>query len=93
MLNYTLTKQTDINGGITIRLTAQGNGVHHFSFRVDNLTLDDASKEINLQAGKTAQLEWHGHISEINKPWVAVAIPDNNLPQRKELRGSAWEKN
>jgi hypothetical protein len=92
MLNYTLTKQTDSNGGVTIRLMAQGNGVHHFNFRMDNLTMDDASKEINLQAGKTTQLEWHGHITELNKPWVAVAIPDNKLPERKEIRGSVWDK-
>jgi len=92
MLNYTLTKQTDASGGVTIRLLAQGNGQHRFSFRTDNLILDDASKEVGLQAGKTAQLEWHGHIPELNKPWVAVAVPDNKLSERKELRGSAWDK-
>jgi hypothetical protein len=92
LLSYEVTKQISANGDIIIRLTAQGNGIHHFSIRTDNLSVSDASKVLNLKANDKTSIEWRGHITGGDAPWVVVIVPDNNLSARKEVRGALWEK-
>jgi hypothetical protein len=92
LLSYEISQKVSANGEVTIRLTAQGNGPHHFNIRTDNLTLASESKEFNLKAGNTLSFEWTCRITSPDTPWVAVIVPDNNLSQRKEIRGAVWEK-
>ncbi|HWZ03361.1 MAG TPA: glycoside hydrolase family 9 protein, partial [Mucilaginibacter sp.] len=92
LLNYQLTKQVSANGDVTIKLTAMGNGLHHFSIRTDNLIIAGNSKTIRLKQGDSSGFGWKGHITSSDTPWVAVVVPDDNLSQRKEVRGSLWEK-
>jgi hypothetical protein len=92
MLNYEVSKVVATNGDVTIRLNIQGNGKHRFTIRANNLTLIDAPKEVSLKDGVIASIEWRGHITAINIPWVAVVIPDDDMAGRKEVRGAVWEK-
>ncbi|MDB5024541.1 MAG: hypothetical protein JWP78_2296 [Mucilaginibacter sp.] len=92
LLSYEVSKTVSANGGITIKLSVQGNGNHHFNIRTDNLTLTAASKALNLKSGTTANVEWHARITSPDTPWVAVIVPDDDLSGRKELRGAVWEK-
>jgi hypothetical protein len=92
LLSYEVTKEVSAKGDVTLKLTAQGTGKHHFDIRTDNLTLSTGTKEINLKPGKAISFEWTGRITSQDTPWVAVIVPDNNLSQRKEARGAAWEK-
>jgi hypothetical protein len=92
LLSYEVSKEVSTKGEVTIKLTAQGNGKHHFDIRTDNLTLSTSTKEIDLKPGKAINFEWTGHITSQDTPWVTVIVPDNNLSLRKEARGAVWEK-
>jgi hypothetical protein len=91
-LNVSVTGETSDSGEVTIRVTARGNGSHHFELRTDNLELTDAAKEMNLTRGTAGFFEWHGRVRAQNSPWVAVVIPDNDLSLRREVRGAVWER-
>jgi hypothetical protein len=92
LLTYEVSKTVLPKGDIIIKITAHGSGGHHFSIRTDNLAVPIASKALNLKAGNPGSFEWHGHITSINTPWVAVIVPDDNLSERQEIRGAVWEK-
>jgi len=92
LLSYEVTKQVSAKGEVTLKLTAQGSGRHHFDIRTDNLSLSTGTKDIDLKPGKVVYFEWTGHITSQDTPWVAVVLPDNNLSQRKEAMGAVWEK-
>jgi len=36
-------------------------------------------------------LEWSGQINFLDSPWVIVVVADENLENRKELIGAAWD--
>ena len=77
---------------MTIKLRARGAGNHRFAVRTDNLTLDSPSKELTLRPGIVSTLEWRGRVGSADSPWVAVVAPDDDLSQRKEAMGTAWER-
>jgi Glycosyl hydrolase family 9/Cellulase N-terminal ig-like domain len=87
-LNMQLTQQTDANGVVTIGATLSGAGTHSIAIRADNLTADRPEQTVALQSGIPQTVTWHAHIVERDAPWTAVAIPDKDLAQRKELTGS-----
>ena len=89
---FEVSKDTSGSGEVTIRLTARGSGAHRFALRVDNLTLSGADKEVTLRPGVAGTLEWRARIASPDTPWVAVVVPDDDLAQRKELTGAAWEQ-
>jgi Glycosyl hydrolase family 9/Cellulase N-terminal ig-like domain len=91
LLSYEVSKTVSLKGDVTIKLKVQGNGSHHFNIRTDNLKLTTTSKGLNLKTGTPVRFEWHGHITSPDTPWVAVVIPDDDLSQRKEVRGAVWE--
>jgi hypothetical protein len=76
---------------VRIRLSARGQGKHSFSLRSENLTLEDPQKELSLKRGSVGNLEWSGRINSLDSPWVVVAVADENLENRRELMGVAWE--
>jgi len=92
LLSYQVSKEVSPTGEVTIKLTAQGRGVHHFTIRTDNLTMAAISKTVELKPGSPLSFEWKGRVTSTDEPWVAVIIPDNNLSERKETRGAVWEK-
>jgi hypothetical protein len=91
LLSYEVTKEVLAKGEVTIKLTVQGNGSHHFNIRTDNLVISNASKELNLKSGTPVNFVWHGRITSQDTPWVAVIVPDDDLSGRKEVRGAVWE--
>jgi hypothetical protein len=92
LLSYQVSKDVSATGEVIIRVIANGNGSHHFNIRMDNLMIADSSKTIQLKPGNTLTFEWKGRIISPDEPWVAVIVPDNDLSQRKEIRGAVWEK-
>jgi len=82
------TSTTTANKGeIIIKLNVRGLGNHHFNIRADNLTISGTQKELLCKKGKTSTIEWHARISSPGEPWVALIIPDDDIQQRKEVRG------
>jgi hypothetical protein len=89
--SFELSKLKAGDRDVLIRLTAQGNGRHRFSLRTNNLKLADSQKELSLNRGRTGVLEWTGRIDSTDTPWVIAALADDNLNNRTELMGAAWE--
>lgn len=92
LLSYQVSKKVSKTGEVIIKVTATGNGPHHFNIRTDNLTVTDAAKAIQLKPGNALSFEWIGRITSPDTPWVAVIIPDGDPSRRKETRGAVWEK-
>ncbi len=90
--DFEVSKLQSPNGEVRIRVSARGVGRHRFRLRTDNLTVSKVEKEISLQKGTQAAVEWQGRIGASDSPWVAVVIADENPTRRKELMGGAWER-
>jgi len=73
-------------GKVTIRAELRGAGTHRIVLRTDNLVLTGNTKDITLQSGVPATIEWHGRIRARDEPWVALVVPDGDLSQKVEVR-------
>jgi hypothetical protein len=91
-LDYEVTKESTGAGEVKIKVSARGQGSHRFALRVDNLTLTGAEKELTLRSGTVGTAEWRARIGSEDTPWVAVVVPDDDMSQRKEVTGTAWER-
>ena len=90
ILDFDISKRLSEDGELQIQVNARGYGRHRFSIRTDNLSLQDAPKELTLKRGSTGSLEWRGRIRSPDTSWIAVVIADDNPAIRKELMGAAW---
>jgi hypothetical protein len=88
-LDFIVASTTSKDGQVTIEVTIRGKGTHDFSIRTDNLTLKESSKNLTLLSGRKQKLVWQGKVENVNSPWFAVVIPDNDMTQRKEANGAA----
>jgi hypothetical protein len=89
VLDFKVTYQDIGNNEVVLRVAAEGAGRHSFTLRSDNLTLNEPGKqEINLTSGGVQEAVWHAHVVSLKTPWVAVAIPDGTLSERREVTGS-----
>ncbi|HYH00912.1 MAG TPA: glycoside hydrolase family 9 protein [Terriglobales bacterium] len=85
-LDFEATAETQRDGAVIIRVSASGRGPHNFKILADSLLIEKATtKEITLEPGKTARLEWKARPTAANTPWVAVVVADEDVLQRKEL--------
>ena len=91
-IGFDVSKSASVNNEVTIVVKATGNGKHRFTLRADNLTVTNTTKEITLQQNATVTVEFKCKITATSTPWVAVILPDDDLNQRKEIRGAVWEK-
>ncbi len=90
-LDFQVSKDTSGTGEVTIKVSARGNGPHRFVLRAENLTLGTLEKQLTLRSGTAGTMEWRARISSPDTPWVAVVVPDDDLSQRREVIGAAWE--
>jgi hypothetical protein len=88
-LEASVSRRQDTAGQITIRVRARGTGPHRFSLRTDNLVTEPREQRVMLRPGIEATVEWHARIASSDTPWVAVVVPDGDLPRRQEVRGDA----
>jgi hypothetical protein len=88
-LDFTLTSSTSVDGDVTIVLTARGAGTHRFTLRADNLAVTEPQKTLTLRPGQAATVQWKGRMQVTDAPWVAVAVPDGDVVQRREVVGSS----
>jgi hypothetical protein len=91
-MDFVVSSTTGKDGLVKIELTVSGKGSHDFSIRTDNLTLSESRKDVTIKAGSKQKLVWQGKVENLNSPWFAVVIPDNNLEQRKEANGAVITK-
>jgi hypothetical protein len=86
-LSYEITSLPSGKKEMIIKVTARGAGSHHFNIRTDNLAIAKSGQQLALKPGQAGVIEWRATISSPDTPWVVVVIPDDDISQRKELRG------
>jgi hypothetical protein len=86
-IRFETSTTTANKGEVIIKVNVQGLGNHHFNIRAENLIISGTQKELLCKEGRTSTIEWHAHISSPGEPWVALIIPDDDMQQRKEVRG------
>jgi hypothetical protein len=91
-LDYQVSHTTSAIGDVTIRVSAKGTGAHKFNIRSENLALSHPQSQIILKPGIPGVLEWRGRIISRETPWIAVAVPDEDLTQKQEMTGSVWAR-
>lgn len=73
---------------ITLRIHAEGAGVHTLEIRTSNLELSEpATQRIELHSGQNVELTRQCRILDPGTPWVVVVIPDQSLDAHQELTG------
>ncbi len=87
-LNFEIVSSTNTKGEIIIKINARGSGNHHFNIRTDNLIINNQQKELLLKAGQTNSFEWRAHVASADTQWIALIIPDDDLQQKKEVKGN-----
>jgi hypothetical protein len=85
-VEFTLSSEKSAAGVLILRAVLTGNGHHTIALRTDNLAVEPAPREVDLKSGVPQTVEWQGRPS-VDAPWIAVAIPDSQISQRKELTG------
>lgn len=89
--DFTVSEETSGDGAVTIKVTAEGNSHAKFTVRFQNLTIDNAIKEVDLKMGTKQEFSYNAKIINVNEPWVAVIIPDDKLSEKKEISGG-WRR-
>jgi hypothetical protein len=88
--DFTLAVERSSAAELTLRIHAQGAGVHTLEIRTYNLELGEpATQTIALHPGHDAELRTHGRVLKSGTPWVVVVIPDGSLNEHRELTGIA----
>jgi hypothetical protein len=91
-MDFEISQTTSENGEVSVLLTAHGRGRHKFTIRTDNISIDHPEQEFDLKPGLAVKLEWKGHLSSKETPWIAIIVPDDDLSLRKEIMGSVREE-
>ena len=73
---------------VRIKVIAEGKGKHTLSIRCFNGEVSEHEKELSLEEGEKAEIDWDIHITNPKIPWVTVIIPDGNLVWKQTLTGS-----
>jgi hypothetical protein len=73
---------------LTLRIHADGAGVHTLEVKTHNLKIDEPSTPtIELHPGHDVELVRHAQILASGTPWVIVVIPDGSLSAHREVTG------
>ena len=77
--------------GSLVKITAQVNGAgsHMLEMRTFNATTEKKQLELDLGTRGKRTLEWTLSITDPEKPWVMVVIPDDRKAEQRELFGTS----
>jgi hypothetical protein len=87
-LDYEVSSETAREGNVTITVAARGEGIHSFALRVDNLSVPQTTRTVDLRAGTATKITWQGKLVSSDSPWVAVVVPDGRIHQKQEAFGA-----
>ena len=87
VLDFKVTSVAGGPGELTLRVSAEGAGLHTFTMRVDNLNVEHAEQTLELQPGRPQVAVWRAKVVAGDTPWVAVVVPDGVLANRREISG------
>jgi hypothetical protein len=84
-----LSAAAPVGGIVEVTARVQGSGAHELELRAFNATTEQTNWKIDLKTKTDQKLKWALKISDSNKPWVMVAIPDQRMMDRRELFGTS----
>jgi hypothetical protein len=90
-IDMALTAKRPVNGEVQIEARLTGSGSHKVELRAFNGTADISSSTVTLTPGREHTVVWKLRVNTEDKPWVIVAIPDNNMTAQQELSGTMRE--
>ncbi len=93
ILKVKISEKSTPGGNVSITAVVEGAGSHNISIRSSNLTIKNPLKNVNLRGGEKVTLKWQGKITAPDEPWVSLIVADNDINNRWEVKGSAWENN
>ncbi len=70
---------------VEITVTALGKGNHKFAIRGWNLSMEKPEQTLEIEGTPPKKLVWTAKINSLNRPWIAVIIPDGNIKAKTEL--------
>ena len=76
-------------GLVKITAAVRGAGAHTIEVRTFNATVDQNQLKLDLGSKGKRTLDWTLRISDPEKPWVMVVIPDNRMADLRELFGTS----
>jgi hypothetical protein len=86
-----LTAKTSSNSTVEISCRVSGAGAHKVELRTFNGALKTAVTDVRLVPGREQSLHWELQVTDLEKPWVVVAVPDSKIHEKKELFGTMRE--
>jgi hypothetical protein len=86
-IDMSLSSSADDTDVVKLKLELHGHGKHEIALRLFNCETSAMKKRVILKKGATTTLEWELRVTDKQKPWVAVAIPDSDPELRREAFG------
>jgi hypothetical protein len=88
VFDFNVSVQATLANELTLRIHADGAGVHTLEVKTHNLKIDGPSTPtIELRPGHDVELVRHAQILASGTPWVIVVIPDGSLSAHREVTG------
>jgi len=72
-------------GRVELVLRAEGTGTHSLALRTFNLELEAGVRSVDLTSVLPQTVGWQARVKNADQPWIAVAIPDDDVKQRVEV--------
>jgi hypothetical protein len=76
------------NGAVTLEIQVEGQGMHELDIRAFNCSADSGKMTLNLSEVSPQKKKVNLTVNDINKPYVAVIIADNDPAVIKEITGA-----
>lgn len=73
---------------VQVAVSAEGTGNHRLTIRTFNGTVREPVKTVDLASEKNETIHWKIQISDPDKPWSAVVVPDDEITWKQELTGA-----
>jgi hypothetical protein len=86
-LEWWVSSARSASGELKIRVTVTGRGAHRFEVRGENLTVNQATKQVTLQPGRETTIEWTARTPLSDAAWIAVVIADGNTGRPRDVHG------
>lgn len=73
---------------ITITAKIKGMGSHIIRLLCLNGSVNEQVKTVELEVNTEKTVSWDINVTDPDKPWVAVIVPDNDINEKTELTGT-----
>lgn len=87
-INIEIREEKKPEGNVTLTMRISGSGKHEINIKNYNSSADFTARQIELSVNNVAVLKSELKITDSNKPYIILIIPDKNCELQKEIVGS-----